>query len=476
VKKPEHEGKARIFYNDIGDYLSRDVKLEIVAKRQSALSNKMEWQPILPDERGDWLNLRSDVFGEFLSLAPDKKYDLAAKSFFVTYSLGIASGRDAWVFNFSQNKLTDNVRKTITHFNEQSEKVASLIGEGISVVVEDAIDYDPKKTSWNRNFTNDVRAGKQHQYSGAFLCFGQYRPFNKQRLYHDKNLTAMQYQIPKLFPTPEFMNLIICVSGLGGEKGNTCLVSIHIPDLNCLDAGTQCFPLYYYEKRPTQQSTLFDQQDDEYTRRDGITDFIHQRCRENYGPKVTKEDIFYYVYGLLHSPDYRTRFSADLKKMLPRLPLVEKPADFWAFSKAGRELAELHLNYEEQPPCPAVTVEGAEAGKFLVDKMRFPDKTDKSVIKVNNWITVSNIPLKAYEYVVNGRSAIEWIMDRYQVRTDKDSGIRNDPNDWAKEHDKPRYILDLLLSIVTVSLETRRIVKGLPGFEEVNTLTQTLTV
>ncbi|MDO5537949.1 MAG: hypothetical protein Q4F72_10530 [Desulfovibrionaceae bacterium] len=200
-----------------------------------------------------------------------------------------------------------------------------------------------------------------------------------------------------------------------------------------------------------------------YSRKDGITDFILKHCRETYdAPKITKEDIFYYVYGLLHSPDYRTTFAADLKKMLPRLPIVDSVNDFWAFSKAGRDLASLHLNYEEQSACPAVKVEGADTGDFHVDKMRFPSKADKSVIQYNTHIKLSNIPLEAYDYVINGRSAIEWIMERYQVKTDKASGIVNDPNDWAEEHGKPRYILDLLLSIVTVSLETLKIVKGLP--------------
>ena len=148
--------------------------------------------------------------------------------------------------------------------------------------------------------------------------------------------------------------------------------------------------------------------------------------------------------------------------MLPRLPLVEKPADFWAFSKAGRALADLHLNYETQPACLGVTVSGTEEGKFRVEKMRFPDKKDKTTIEYNPWITVSNIPLEAYEYVVNGRSAIEWVMERYQIKTDKASGIMNDPNDWVQEHNQPRYILDLLLSIITVSLETMKIVKALP--------------
>jgi predicted helicase len=171
------------------------------------------------------------------------------------------------------------------------------------------------------------------------------------------------------------------------------------------------------------------------------------------------------VYGFLHSGDYRTTFSADLKKMLPRLPLVDKAEDFWAFSKAGRALADLHLNYETVKPYKNVKVTGEEKGDFAVDKIRFANKDDKSAIQYNHAIRISGIPLEAYEYVVNGRSAIEWVLDRYQVKVDKDSGIKNDPNDWRKEHNQPRYILDLILRLIAVSLETRKVVKGLPRLE-----------
>jgi predicted helicase len=237
-----------------------------------------------------------------------------------------------------------------------------------------------------------------------------------------------------------------------------------LPDLELI-GKSQCFPLYYYAKNENQQLSFLEA-GEEYIRHDGVTDFILKECRALYNPKVTKEDIFYYVYGLLHSKDYRERFAADLKKMLPRLPLVEKPADFWAFSKAGRELAELHLNYENYNEHPyAVVVNGDKTGDFRVDKMSFIEKGDKTGIRYNSHITITNIPFAAYEYVVNGKSAIEWIMERYRVTTDKESQIKNDPNDWATEHDKPRYILDLLLSVIVVSVETARIVERLPGLE-----------
>ena len=208
--------------------------------------------------------------------------------------------------------------------------------------------------------------------------------------------------------------------------------------------------------------SLFSSDSPEYVRRDGISDFILERARRQYGKNVAKEDIFYYVYGFLHSPDYRAAFANDLKKSLPRLPLVDEAQDFWAFSNAGRELAELHVNYEEVPPCPGVQVEGDWHKLFRVDKMRFPEKGRKDAILFNHWITVANIPEKAYQYVVNGKSAIEWVMERYQVSVHKDSGIENDPNDWAEEAEKPRYVLDLLLSVINLSVQTVEIVERLP--------------
>jgi predicted helicase len=245
-----------------------------------------------------------------------------------------------------------------------------------------------------------------------------------------------------------------------------------ITDLNCLDAGTQCFPLYWYEKKEKVTKNLFENTDDDYIHHDAISDFILEQAKSRYGDKVVKEDIFYYVYGILHSPDYRKTFANDLKKMLPRLPLVEKTSDFWAFSKAGRELAELHLNYEEQPSPNEVLINGKpkpnkpfSPDQLAVNQMKFPAKGQKDTVLYNSNLSISNIPLKAYDYIVNGKSAIEWVMERYAVTTHKESGITNNPNDWAAEHDNPQYILDLLLSVITVSIKTVDIVAGLPKVE-----------
>ena len=225
----------------------------------------------------------------------------------------------------------------------------------------------------------------------------------------------------------------------------------------------QCFPLYYYEEHDKQSPTLWDVDGESgYIRRDGVSDFILDRAKKQYGKNVTKEDIFYYVYGILHSPEYRTTFANDLKKTLPRIPLVEDVKDFWKFSKGGRQLAELHINYESVPPYKGVKVSGDDGKFYKVEKMRFAVKGEKHSINYNSKITVSNIPAKAYEYVVNGKSAIEWVMERYQVTTHAESGITNDANDWAKDVGSPRYILDLLLSVINVSVQTVELVGQLP--------------
>lgn len=231
-------------------------------------------------------------------------------------------------------------------------------------------------------------------------------------------------------------------------------------------AGAQCFPLYLYEENNKEQQSLFDDKSkSEYIREDAISNFILDLSTKQYGKNIAKEDIFYYVYGFLHSPEYRIMYANDLKKMLPRLPLVDDVKDFWAFSNAGRKLAELHLNYESVSAYEGVTVTGNDSGLFKVEKMRFPKKNQKDTIIYNSKISISNIPEEAYDYIVNGKSAIEWIMERYAVTKHKDSGIVNDPNNWAEEVGNPRYILDLVLSMINVSVQTVEIVKGLPKVE-----------
>ena len=381
-------------------------------------------------------------------------------SFFSTVAIGVASNRDAWVTNFSSVQLTKKINEMISFYNK------NLVQH---ITNESELNIS-SKISWTRSLRKRYSKNIQLDYNyqcNTYIC---YRPFNKTNIYYDKPLIESPGVWEKLIPSMKKDNIVICVSGQGGNKESTITISKHIMDLNCLDAGTQCFPLYWYEEKEEDvMADIFAMADEpkakQYIRHDGVTDYILNEAREKYRTNaITKEDIFYYVYGFLHSEEYRKQFAADLKKMLPRLPLVENAVDFKAFSEAGRKLADLHLNYEKRPKPEQVIVE-RKADDYIVEKMKFKSKQDKSVIIYNNHITIKNIPLEAYDYVVNGRSAIEWIMERYQVKIDKASQIKNDPNDWAKEHNDPTYILDLLLSVITVSLETMKIVKGLPKVE-----------
>ena len=481
VKKPEDKGTAVIHYRDIGDYLSRDRKLEMIRGFGSLGHPDMRWKKLKPDEKGDWLNQGSEAFEGFIALG-DKKGKSTQTFFMPFYSNGVKTQRDAWCYNSSQHKLEENIRRTIDFYNEQIK----------SQIPKDKLEYDSKQISWTQALIWDVEKEKQYRFESKNITTSYYRPFYKQKLYFSRSLNERVYQIPKLFPTPEHKNLVICVTGKGAKNESLPIITDHIPDLNCLEAGAQCFPLYYYEENI--KNDLFDENSaaDEhgYIRRDGVSDYILKEARSKYGGENSKEDIFYYVYGFLHSPDYRTAFANDLKKSLPRLPLVESAEDFQAFNAAGRRLAELHIGYESVEPCAKVRVivdgkeEAATTRKYdehgnmaaerpakeygsdslyKVEKMRFPTKEQKDTIIYNPRICLEGIPERAYEYVVNGKSAIEWVMERYQVTTHKESGIKNDPNDWCRELGDGRYILDLLLRVVTVSLETVEIVEGLPS-------------
>lgn len=315
---------------------------------------------------------------------------------------------------------------------------------------------------------SDLEKQKRHTYNKQDLKISVYRPFTKQILYFNRSFNEAIGLSPQFFPNDSIKNIVICVSPSAND-GLSILISDHIANLH-FNGDTQCFPLYYFEEKSNEAKGLFDGENGErFNRKDGISNFIFELARTQYGKNVTKEDLFYYVYGFLHCPEYRETFGNDLKKMLPRLPLVEDVRDFWAFSKAGRKLADLHINYESVEPHPTTRVVLPEiqyqmdAYEFYsVEKMRFPKKDQKDTILYNSRIRIENIPAKAYEYVVNGKSAIEWIMERYQVTTHKESGIKNDPNDWSREVEKPSYILDLLLSIINVSVQTVEIVNGLP--------------
>jgi predicted helicase len=468
VKNPNVKSEsATIHYHDIGDYLTREQKLDIIKNYGSVGNAEMPWTVLQPNEHGDWISKRNDSFINLDPLAPEKKLDIFSKSYFIINSLGLASGRDSWVYNYSKSKVLINMKSHTSFYNGQVIEFQKALEANVNTNLNDFICKDPQKISWNDDLKDDLSKLKKHSFHENIVV-SQYRPFCKQNLYFDKNFNARWYQNYKIFPSSDVDNIAFSVSGIGNSGDFSTLSINNISDLGLISAG-QCFPLYYYEENSSNQEGMFGENDGtQYTRKDAISDFIYEKALQQYGLSksgsgtITKEDIFYYVYGFLHSPEYRETFANDLKKILPRIPLVDSINDFWAFSKAGRALADLHINYESIAPYPDCIVTGEESSFFTVEKMRFPKKGQKDTINYNSKITISNIPEKAYEYVVNGKSAIEWIMERYQITTHKDSGITNNPNDWSEEVGNPRYIIDLLLSIINVSVQTVDIVKGLP--------------
>lgn len=458
VRYPEdrRSDRCKIYYHDIGDYLSREEKLRKITQAQSYRG--LDWTHITPNEKHDWINQRDGLFDTLLPLAPEKRFDVKAKSVFVGYSRGFETGRDTWVYQFSQKELERNMQAMIAFYNEQLGKEEPSM--------------DTTKISWTRGLRKTFEKGTVLSHHPETVQIGMYRPFSKSYIYTDKLLVEYPATKERFFPTPHHKNLVIAMISPGDSKDYSCLITEYIPDLHLLGTS-QCFPLYWYEENKGEQAvSLFGTTNEErWTQRDGITDWCLQEVRSRFAgaQSLTKEDIFYYVYGLLHSPDYRARFADDLRKALPRIPIVERAEEFIAFSKAGRRLAQLHLHYEDY----AHEAEGVEVDErdytaadeyayYAVEKMRFPKKDERHTIIYNGHITIHNIPAEAYDYIVNGKSAIEWVMERYAVTIHKDSGIKNDPNLWSREQGRPRYILDLLLSIIHVSVETQRIVAELP--------------
>ncbi|WP_349236169.1 type ISP restriction/modification enzyme [Cryobacterium sp. BB307] len=462
IKNPVDPSLGKIFYCDIGDYLTREEKLEIVRNARSYTG--IEWTSITPNVEGDWINQRNADFESFTLLASKRKEDQRKLRVLHSHSRGLESGRDAWIYNYSASRLQANVRRSIETYTSE---VARWIQSGRPVPVEAFIDTDPTRLSWTRSLRNHLRRERSIKFRPENARYTVvYRPFSKQHAYFDEHLNHERSQTPKYLPTPETENWGFVVTSPSSHYPSFEVLAVRgIPDVHTLDTG-QFFPRFTFEGNDSAGDLLaaLDDSDGDFRRVDNVTDEIHGDYKESYGPQVTKDDIFFYLYGLLHSREYRAQYGSDLKKWLPRIPKVK---DFRAFSEAGRKLSDLHLNYDAVEQYPLEEHRSANA-TYRVRKMKYAKAgrlADKSTLIYNSDITVSGIPAEAHEYMLGSRSAIDWIIERYQVKPDKASGIINDPNDWAEEQGNPRYILDLLARIVTVSVETVRIVNSLPALE-----------
>jgi predicted helicase len=464
VKDTSSAGPCRLFYKDIGDYLTREQKLKVVAESDL---DTIDWQEIAPSEEGDWVNQRDPRFVKFRAIG-DRG---TGRGVFAVYSRGLETGRDSWVYNCSAEKLQNNVSRMIDFYNSQVDEFRFYCEKKNPLKpkehVDGFIDTDPRKISWSRSLKSLLSKIEHSTFSPSNFTIGTYRPFFKEHVYFDKHLNHERSQLPRMFPSPEEKNFGFYLSGIHEFSQFAVLAVDEIPCLDIYGKGGQFLPRYTYRKTGNGEDLFSVSEEPGLERVDNITDAALTDYRKTYGSDVTKDDIFYYVYGLLHSPEYRSHFAADLKKSLPRIPKV---ADFHGFAEAGRKLAKLHIGYEGVQPYP---LEEKVTGPtptplnelYRVQKMKFKSKDDRYTIVYNSRVTVSGIPERAYRYQLGARSAIEWIIDRYQVKIDKNSGIVNDPNDWSED---PRYIIDLLGRIVALSLETVDVVEALPPMDILN--------
>jgi predicted helicase len=440
IRAARHRGH-RLLFHRIDKMLRRERKLAWLA--QHAKVGGVKWQRLTPDERHTWLVPENG--GEYSQLLP-----LAARTadrsdepvgIFARFSGGVKTNRDSMVYSFDRAGLRERVSALIEAYNGEVDRYKR---SGAQQKVDDFVSYQEIK--WSRDLKQDLRRGRYAAFSEAKIRVCLYRPFCKRQLFLDRILNEEVYQVPSSFPVPEAENTTISVSDIGHRAQTfSTLVSSCITDIHLcagLDAH-QCFPFYLYNEDGT-------------NRRENITDWALKHFRAHYrSKKITKWDIFHYVYGLLHHPGYRGRYAENLKRELPRIPLAP---DFRAFAAGGKNLARLHLDYEKLEAWPLEWVETPGVPlSYHVEKMRLAK--DKQSLVVNASLTLAGIPPEVFEYRLGNRSALEWVIDQYQVSEDKRSSIRSDPN----RADDPQYIVRLVGQVTRASIETVGIVKSLPA-------------
>lgn len=478
-----------IQYRDIGDYLTTAEKLDIID--HSSLDS-IDWQKIQPNTHGDWVNQRTDHFSTWPVLGDKKKGEEVR--IFNNYSAGLQTNRDAWVYNYSRTKLERTSGQLIKNYN----KAADWIEENPAKSFENMVSENPElndaqNIKWSSSLQQSLIRGRRAEFLPTSIRTSLYRPFTMQLAYFDSLLNHRQGELPSMFPTADHDNFGILVTSPGENVNFSAFATNALPDLHTFNTN-QFFPRWTWEpvgapegmldlastnlrlSAPGRDGEVLDG----YRRVDNISDEILALYREDLGQDVTKDDIFYFVYGQLHDPGYRGSYAADLKKMLPH---IETPTDrdrFDQLSTAGRKLMDLHIGYEDVEPWPldiqlkpSAAPEDRETWrvtKLKWKKTRDPETNksvnDKTTLVYNSKVTIAGIPLEADEYVLGSRSALDWVIDRYQVKKDKASGIVNDPNDWADEVGHPRYIVDLIGKGTRVAVETQRIVHDISGLAD----------
>ena len=447
VKKKGNPSKSpRIFYYRTDDLSKKQQKFDLLTECQHI--GNLPWQTIQPDTRHTWLTegLQTE-FETFIPMGTKEakaSKDVAKNVIFQTYSTGALTGRDAWVYNFNRNGLTENVSKMIQTYNAEVARWGQETDRNANL--DDFVVSDDRKIKWSRNLKRELKRNRIVEYAEHKVRNSLYRPFTKSNLFFDSIMNDEVSKFPFIFPTPETEaeNRVIWLK-VGRDWPMFGLMVNQLAD-QLPQGGSQCFPFYTYDEDGT-------------NRRENITDWALSQFRTHYqDDTITKWDIFHYNYGLLHHPDYRETYQANLKRDLPHIPFA---TDFRGFADAGARLADLHVTYESQPEYDKLKfVQTPDVPlNWRVEKMKL--SRDKTALIYNDFLTLSGIPPKVFDYRLGTRSALEWVIDQYRVKTDKRSGIVNDPN----RADDPQYIVKLIGKVITVSLETVDIVSKLPALK-----------
>ena len=416
-----------LHYHDIGDYLSQKEKLKIISDFGDISS--LDWQSITPDENNDWLDQRDPNYQKYAIMAGEHE------SVFLSNAVGISTARDSWVYNYSKEQAKLNSRNLISNYNDELKRLQSVADNERKSL----LNRNDNFIKWSVKLEDSILKSRDIHFNTEKIMKSLYRPFTKKYLYYDNDVIERPGQWYKKFGEE---NLVIMTTGKGISRDFSALVTNCIPDYQFMMNG-QGFMRYDNE---VDETSLFQSNDN-----------MNQAFADRLG--LSLDDTFAYVYGLLNSKGYQEKYANDLKKDLARIPIVKNKEKY---VEVGKALMDLHLNYEEVPVYDGVDVSLSDNPSYKVTKMKFIKRDDRSTIIYNNDITIRNIPEKAYQYMVNGRSAIEWIMDQYQVKTDRKSGITDDPNDYSNDE---KYIFNLLLRIINVSMQTVNLINSLPKFE-----------
>ena len=438
-------GSPNLYCYQTDELWNKKQKFDFLSERQHA--GGVTWNSIQPDARHTWLTegLHTE-FDTFIPIGSKQAKSVKGEVddvIFKTYSNGVKTNRDAWVYNFNRNALTEHINRAVDTYNAEVARWGQQMDRDTNL--DDFVVSDDTKIKWSRDLKAKLKRGRTTEYGKDKVRTSFYRPFTKSNLYFDQTMNDVLSLFPCIFPTleTETENRLISVAGIGNRKGFGCLATNRVTTFDLAFEKALCLPFYTYDEDGT-------------NRRENITDWALTHFQTHYqDDTITKWDIFHYNYGILHHPDYRQKYEANLKRDLPHIPFAE---NFWGFAEAGERLANLHINYESQPEYDKLKfIQNPDVPlNWRVEKMKL--SRDKTQIVYNDFLTIDGIPAKVFDYRLGNRSALEWIIDQYRLKIDKRSGIINDPN----RTDDPQYIVKLIGRVITVSLETVDIVERLP--------------